>query len=334
MKKEILGQSKPVRDLLAMIERVAKSQTNVLVVGESGTGKELVARRIHEDSPLKDRPFVAVNCGAIPENLIESEMFGHRKGSFTGAVSEKEGLFEAAHRGTLFLDEVGELPMGMQVKMLRAIQERVFKKVGGTEDITVDLRIIAATNRDLGKMVTQGKFREDLYYRLNVIMIRTPPLRERVEDIELLAHAFLKRYATKQGKPVAGFEPNTMEVLKSYSWPGNIRELENTLERAVTLEQGPRISVQSLPATVVSKIALGDSEKPPSEFLISLPKHDFSKSPVDLEAVLGKVEAVYLTAALQHSGGVKKKAADLLGITFRSMRYRLKKLGMDDDSDE
>jgi two-component system response regulator PilR (NtrC family) len=330
VKREILGQSKAIRDLLAMIKRVAPNKTGVLIIGESGTGKELVARKIHEDGPLADKPFVAVNCGAIPETLIESEMFGHKRGSFTGAVSEKMGLFEAAHHGTLFLDEIGELPLSMQVKLLRVIQERSFRKVGGTEDIKVDVRLIAATNRDLAEMVALGKFREDLYYRLNVILLKTPPLRDRVDDIELLAKTFLDRNAKKQNKAIDGFDPEVLEVFRSYRWPGNIRELENTLERAVTLEHGSRISMKSLPATLSVKSAnTGTSQ---SEYerspLMVLERHDFSKGALNLDEILHRVEGAYLQLALQAAGGIRKKAADLLGITFRSMRYRLKKQGL------
>ena len=327
MKKEILGQSKAIQDLMSMIKRVAPNKTNVLITGESGTGKELVARRIHDDGPLKDKPFVAVNCGAIPETLIESEMFGHRKGSFTGAVSEKPGLFEAANHGTLFLDEIGELPLSMQVKLLRAIQERVFRKVGGTEDIKVDVRIIAATNRDLGDMVQAGKFREDLYYRLNVILIRTPPLRDRTDDIEILARAFQDRYAEKQGKQMLGFDPEVIALLKLYPWPGNIRELENTIERAVTLEHSKTITMKAIPAGILASKPMVAGER--SEPLLILDRHDFAKAPLDLDAVLHRVEGVYLKAALHAAGGVKKKAAELLGITFRSIRYRMKKQGLD-----
>src|SRR5271156_5979971 len=208
--KKIIGEAPVVKELLDMIRRVAPSRTNVLVIGESGTGKELVARMIHDSSLLKDKPFVPVNCGAIPENLIESELFGHKRGSFTGAVQDKVGLFEVAGGGTLFLDEVGELPLGMQVKLLRAIQERVIRRVGGNDDIKVDVRVIAATNRDLEAAVAQGTFREDLYYRLNVILIKTPPLRDRKSDIPMLAEHFLKKVSTKYKKTFEGFEPEVM----------------------------------------------------------------------------------------------------------------------------
>ncbi len=333
----ILGESKAIQDLLKMIEKVASSKTNILVIGESGTGKELVARMIHDIGPLKTKPFIPVNCGAIPETLIESEMFGHKRGSFTGAVVDKMGLFEAAAGGTLFLDEIGELPLNMQVKMLRALQDRTIRKVGGNDDIKVDVRIIAATNRDLEAAVKKGTFREDLYYRLNVILIKTPSLRERSGDVELLSTAFLKRYAEKQNKPVSSFAPEALEALKRYSWPGNVRELENVVERAVTLETGQLVSFASLPLAIreasqqaasVGKATSSTGGVTSGAGFLQIPAPDFSKGPVDLDTILGKVERVYLEAALAHTQGVRKTAADLLGITFRSIRYRLKKLGV------
>jgi two-component system response regulator PilR (NtrC family) len=344
MKREILGDSPPVKEMIALIRRVAGSKTNILVIGDSGTGKELVARMIHSAGPLKDKPFIPVNCGAIPENLIESEMFGHRRGSFTGAVAEKAGLFEAANGGTLFLDEVGELPLSMQVKLLRVIQERSFRKVGGTEDVKVDVRIIAATNRDLEAAVAKGTFREDLYYRLNVILIRTPSLKERKSDIRLLAETFLARGLLKQKKQLDGFAPEAMLALEAYPWPGNIRELENVIERSVTLENGTQVSLASLPGNVrehylsrsgggaqaASGIGAASGGATGGEVPeLRLPAPDFSKGPLNLDEILGQAEKTYLTAALAHSGGKKKKAAELLGITFRSIRYRLSKAGFE-----
>jgi two-component system response regulator PilR (NtrC family) len=346
----ILGESQPIKALINMIQKVASTKTSILVIGESGTGKELVARMIHDVSPVKDKPFIPVNCGAIPENLIESEMFGHKRGSFTGAVQDKMGLFEAAHGGTLFLDEVGELPLPMQVKLLRALQERVIRKVGGTDDIKVDVRLIAATNRDLESAVAAGTFREDLYYRLNVILIKTPPLRERKSDIPLLAEHFLKKINTKYKKNLDGFEPDVMAMLEGYAWPGNVRELENAMERVVTLENGPRVSSSSLSQAILnsasaSAAALLRAQIPvPSPAAgsgpqgagslntkeIRLAAPDFAKGPIQLDDILGQVEKTYLMSALEHTGGVKKRAADLLGITFRSIRYRLKKLGVSD----
>jgi two-component system response regulator PilR (NtrC family) len=340
--KKILGEAPVVKELLDMIRRVAPSRTNVLIIGESGTGKELVARLIHDSSLLKDKPFVPVNCGAIPENLIESELFGHKKGSFTGAVVDKQGLFEVAGGGTIFLDEVGELPLGMQVKLLRAIQERTIRRVGGTDDIRVDARIIAATNKDLETAVRNGTFREDLYYRLNVILIRTPPLRERRGDVRLLADVFLDRFSKRAGKKVTGFAGDAARALEVYGWPGNVRELENTIERAVTMEPGERISLAALPPALMeggSSLSRGASAKgdsrqsETSQGELRIPLPDFSAGSVDLDRILGDVEKAFLTKALEHSGGVKKKAADLLGVTFRSMRYRLKKLGLASGSD-
>ena len=352
----ILGESPPIKALLNLINKVASTKTNILIIGESGTGKELVARMIHERGPLKDKPFIPVNCGAIPETLIESEMFGHKRGSFTGAVQDKMGLFEAAHTGTLFLDEVGELPLAMQVKLLRALQERVIRKVGGNDDVKVDVRVIAATNRDLEAAVRAGTFREDLYYRLNVILIRTPPLRERKGDIPLLAETFLKRINTKYKRDLVGFEPAVMTLLTNYAWPGNVRELENAIERAVTLESSTQVSHSSLSAAILKASGgsahMGDLGEPVPGSLqgaelavsagsvgvsgkeIRLPAPDFSKGVLALDDILGQVEKTYLMAALEHTGGVKKRAADLLGITFRSIRYRLKKLGVDHQGDD
>jgi two-component system response regulator PilR (NtrC family) len=340
VKRAIIGQSPVVQQMLKMIQRVAAAKTNVLVIGESGTGKELVARMIHDSGPLDGKPFVPVNCGAIPPTLIESELFGHKRGSFTGAVSEKMGLFEVANGGTLFLDEVGELPLGMQVKLLRAIQERVIKRVGGNEDIRIDVRIIAATNRDLEAAVAKGTFREDLYYRLNVILIRTPSLREREGDIRLLVEHFLQKNAKKYPNAPKALDPEALTALENYGWPGNVRELENVIERAVTLETGKTISLESLTPAVrdaVRKVPTEprrseDSKSPgvPSSVgEIVLPAPDFSKGNLSLDEILGEVERAYLLAALEHSKGVKKEAAALLGITFRSIRYRLAKLGIE-----
>jgi two-component system response regulator PilR (NtrC family) len=241
----IIGESKALRDLLKMMERIASTTSNVLVIGESGTGKELVARQLHDWSDRAKKPFVAVNCGAIPENLIESELFGHKRGSFTGAVADKPGLFEVASGGTLFLDEIGELPLSMQVKLLRAIQSRTIRRVGGNEDQKIDVRLIAATNRNLEKMVADGTFREDLYYRLNVLMLTTPPLRERREDIPILVEHFFKKCAAKFGKELQGVTPEAMHALENYAWPGNVRELENQVERAVALETETEIRRES-----------------------------------------------------------------------------------------
>ncbi|MBN22296.1 MAG: Fis family transcriptional regulator [Bdellovibrionaceae bacterium] len=338
MKTEIIGESTAVKSMIKLIKKVAPSHTNLLVTGESGTGKELVARMIHEESPLSKKNFVPVNCGAIPENLIESELFGHKKGSFTGAVSDKKGLFQVADGGTLFLDEIGELPLGMQVKLLRALQEQTIRQVGGVEDIKVRVRIIAATNRDLEEEISLGRFREDLYYRLNVISIQTPPLRDRENDTRILAEYFLKKMAKKYNNKVTDFQPEALEAIEGYRWPGNVRELENAIERALTLETESSIQFIHLPSAVrnsVSQVKWSSQSLPSKEAptKIEIPAPDFSNGFIDLDKILGEIEKTYLEAALDHTHGVKKKAAEILGITFRSMRYRLKKLGVEDTPD-
>ncbi|MAF92964.1 MAG: Fis family transcriptional regulator [Bdellovibrionaceae bacterium] len=321
--QNIIGNSDAMHQIFHLIERVSQSPTNVLVTGESGTGKEVVAKAIHYNGPIKEKPFVTVNCGAIPENLMESEMFGHKKGSFTGAVADKVGLFEAADEGTLFLDEVGELPLNIQVKLLRAIQERIIRKVGATEDQKVNVRIIAATNRDLQSMVNEGSFREDLFYRLNVININTPALRERTDDIPLLAKHFLKKYSERMGKGIGAISDEAMEILKSYNYPGNVRELENIIERTVALEAGGSILPESLPP-LVSVSRKGASERR----LASAHEIEITDDGVDLDKILGQIEKELIVKAIHHTDGVKKKAAKLLGITFRSMRYRVDKYGL------
>lgn len=347
MKTNIIGKSKIIQDVIKMIEQVAASQSSILVIGESGTGKELVARKLHELSLVSERPFVSVNCGAIPENLIESELFGHQKGSFTGAVVDKAGLFEVANGGSFFLDEIGELPLHMQVKLLRVLQDKTFRRVGGTKDIKVDVRIIAATNRNLEEEIAAGRFREDLYYRLNVILIRTPPLRERTEDIPLLSDFFLKKIYEKQKKPIKKFSKKAFDILVNYPWPGNVRELENTIERVATLETEEEIQVESFPAHIrgekeeapessdpKTKVQVSENISQVSaksgERFIQVPAPDFdSKKNVSLDQILGEIEKEYLKAALEHACGVKKNAAELLGVTFRSFRYRLQKHEME-----
>lgn len=328
--QNLVGNSETMHRIYEMIKRVSQTPTNVLITGESGTGKEMVAKAIHFNGPLKDKPFVTINCGAIPESLMESEMFGHKKGSFTGAISDKQGLFEVADGGTLFLDEVGELPLTIQVKLLRAIQERVIRRVGGTEDMKVEVRIIAATNRDLEDMVKKGGFRQDLFYRLNVINIRTPSLRERPEDIALLANHFLKKYNDRLTKTVGGISSEAMEMLKKYDYPGNVRELENIIERTVALEGGATILPESLPPFV---------NTPSGRKMASTHEIQITEEGLDLDKVMGQIEKELLIKAIHAAGGVKKKAAKLLSITFRSMRYRVEKyslgsLGDDDLEDE
>jgi two-component system, NtrC family, response regulator PilR len=312
----LLGRSAPMQRLFELVRKIAPTRTNVLITGESGTGKELVARALHGESGRAARPFVAVNCGAIPETLIESELFGHVKGAFTGAGVAKEGLFAAADGGTLFLDEIAELPMPMQVKLLRALQERRVKPVGGTEERPVDVRVVAATNRDLDAEVAGGGFRQDLYYRLNVIQVHMPPLRQRREDIPLLCEHFIKRHAAELGKRVTGISPEALAALASHDYPGNVRELENLVERAVTLETSPVIGRDSLPDLGRGTIS------PPS------PPPELPAAGIDLDRLLADYERELVQGALRQTGGVRREAARLLGITFRSLRYRLEKLGL------
>ncbi len=315
--RNIIGHSAVMQQLYDLIAQVAETKTNVLVSGESGTGKELVARAIHEQSPRNDQPFVAINCGAIPENLLESELFGHMKGAFTGAVQTKAGLFEAASGGTLFLDEIGELSQPLQVKLLRALQERTIRRVGDTADRKIDVRIVSATNRRLEDEVAAGRFREDVYYRLNVIQLELPPLRDRVEDIPILVQHFIRVFAEELGKDVEGMDAAAYELLSGYAFPGNVRELENLIERAVALTHQPVIGCDLLPPSVT------ESREAPSVALIP-------EDGVSLEALVSDYERSLLREALSITKGVKKKAARLLGVSFRSFRYRLEKLGIED----
>jgi len=319
----IIGRSEPMLAVFELIETIAQTSSTVLVTGESGTGKELAARAIHFNSARKDRPFVAVNCGALTETLLESELFGHVRGAFTGAATNKKGLIEVAERGTIFLDEIGEMSPLMQVKLLRVLQERVFRRVGGTDEIAADIRIITATNRDLAQMVAESKFREDLYYRINVIPLHLPPLRERGEDIPMLAEHFVTRFAAELGKPVQGLAAESLSLLVQYHWPGNIRELENAMERAVALERTPVILPASLPAAV--RAAAGGTAAPAEDVLEAdtLPDSGF-----DLERHVREIERQYITEALRRTDGVKVKAAELLGMSFRSFRYYAKKYGL------
>ncbi len=325
--QNLVGNSEVMHKVFDLIQRVAQAPTNILVTGESGTGKEMVAKAIHFNGPLKNNAFIPVNCGAIPESLMESEMFGHKKGSFTGAVNEKTGLFEAANGGTLFLDEIGELPMSIQVKLLRAIQERKIRKVGGVDDTDIDVRIIAATNRDLQKMVHEGTFRQDLYYRLNVINIKSPSLRERGDDVIILANHFLEKYNEKLGKNITAITEEAMAILKKYNYPGNVRELENIIERTVALEAGSMILPESLPPFVNTTSG---------RKLASSHEIEIGDDGVDLDKIVGQIEKELLIKAIHASNGVKKRAAKLLNISFRSMRYRVEKysLGSADDIDE
>ncbi len=313
--RNIIGHSRVMQEVHELIGQVAETKTNVLVYGESGTGKELVARAIHDQSPRSGKPFVAINCGAIPENLIESELFGHVKGAFTGALQNKDGLFEAATGGTLFLDEIGELSHPLQVKLLRALQEKSIRRVGDTADRKIDVRIVSATNRRLEDEVAAGRFREDVYYRLNVIQLTLPPLRDRPEDIPLLAQHFIRRFADEIGKEVEGMDGEAFDMLSTYGFPGNVRELENLIERAVALARGPVIGTSLLPPTVTANPSASAG-----------PISRIGDEGVDLEALVATYERSLLTEALSKTGGIKKRAARLLGISFRSFRYRLEKL--------
>jgi two-component system response regulator PilR (NtrC family) len=324
---QILGASAAMQRVVELVAKVAPMRTTVLITGESGTGKERVARALHEQSDRRDKPFLVVNCGALPEHLMESELFGHEKGSFTGAASRSLGLFREADGGTLLLDEVGELPLALQVKLLRVLQERRVRPVGSAGEIAVDVRLLAATNRDVETDVAAGKFRQDLYYRLNVIRVELPPLRERKEDIPRLAERFMKRYAMELGKDVRGLTPDALRVLDVYAFPGNVRELENMMERAVALASGPTIGLGDLPATVSGHSAS------PAPRLADLPPEGCA-----IDEVLGEVERRLVLQALERTGGVRTAAAKLLGVTFRSLRYRLAKHGLgqeegDDDAD-
>jgi two-component system, NtrC family, response regulator PilR len=313
----IIGRSDVMLAVFKLIEQIARTDSTVLVSGESGTGKEWVARAIHFYSLRRDRPFVAVNCGALPETLLESELFGHMRGAFTGAATNKKGLIEVADRGTIFLDEIGEMSPMMQVKLLRVLQERRYRRVGGTEEVEADIRVIAATNQDLAKMVGEGKFREDLFYRINVIPVQLPPLRDRREDIPLLAEHFLARYADQMGKHVTGISGEALARLEEYEWPGNIRELENVIERAVALERTPTILEESLPPHVLGRLPRNGSSTG------ALPESGF-----DLEQHVQDIEREYISQALRKSGGVQVKAAELLGMSFRSFRYYVKKYNL------
>jgi len=318
----LIGNSPAMNHIYKLIMQVAKTKTNVLITGESGTGKELIANSIHQESERSDQPFVVINCGGIPETLMESELFGHKKGSFTGATQDKKGLFEIAHRGTIFLDEIGELSLPIQVKLLRAVQEKVFKPVGGNEDISVDIRIISATNKTLEKEVIAGNFREDLFYRLNVIEIKVPPLRERKTDLRLLAQHFLEKYSREMGKEISKFSSYAIDLLNKYDFPGNIRELENLLERSVALSTTNIILPDSLALSLHKRRWIEGFKDRRFDL-------DEVSRGVSLDNILGEIESGYLKKALECSNGSKNKAAELLGVSFRSLRYRLDKLGIE-----
>ncbi|GAB4210463.1 MAG: sigma-54 dependent transcriptional regulator [Sandaracinaceae bacterium] len=320
---KVLGRSAAMQRVLDLVRRVASSPTSVLLTGESGTGKELVARALHDESSRAKKPFVVVNCGAIPETLMESELFGHEKGAFTGAVGRKDGLFKAADGGTLFLDEVGELPLPLQVKLLRVLQDRVVRPVGASRDFEVDVRVVAATNRLLEQEVGAGRFRQDLFYRLNVIRVHLPPLRDRPEDIPILAEHFLRKHGTLQNKKLS-FHPDALRWIEQRAYPGNVRELENVVERAVAFASGSQVTLDDLPQ---ERHEAGDSGNPRS--LLPALKDGF-----DLDAWLADLEKAMVLKALEETGGSQKRAARLLGASFHSLRYRLRKYGLADGEGE
>ena len=311
--ENFVGRSPKILEVFETIRKTADSGSTVMITGESGTGKELVAQALHWESSRRTGPFVSVNCGAVPEALMESELFGHVKGAFTGAVANTEGLFAAADGGTLFLDEITEIAHTVQVKLLRAIQERQIRRVGDTRDVKVDVRLIAASNRDLGHAVSDGVLREDLFYRLNVIPLHLPPLRERREDIPLLVAHFIKKLSQEVGRPVRGVTPEALAVLEQYHWPGNIRELENVVERAIVLGSTELLEPSALPANL-------HRPRDPHDVPLELPAEG-----IDLEATLDRIEHRYMQLALERVGGVQTHAAELLRVSFRQFRYKLQK---------
>ena len=314
----MVGQSAGIRAILEMVRTVAPTTSTVLITGESGTGKELVARAIHEASTRREKAFVSINCGAFPETLLESELFGYLKGAFTGADANKKGIIESANGGTLFLDEIGDTSPTMQVKLLRVLQERMVRPLGSTVDVPVDVRLIASTNRDLKSMVSAGQFREDFFYRISVIPIHVLPLRDRKEDIGPLAHHFLQKYALQMGKPVRDFEPATLKVIGRYSWPGNVRELENAVEHAVAVsgQQDGLVRLEHLPQALSgARSGEGPTLKIPEEG-------------IDLEAQVAEIQKRYLIEALRAAGGVGVRAAKLLRMSYRSFRHYAKKFGV------
>jgi two-component system, NtrC family, response regulator PilR len=317
----IVGRSQAMLDVFKMIETIARTNSTILLTGESGTGKGLVAQAVHFHSLRRERPMVSLNCGALPETLLESELFGHMRGSFTGADNNKKGLLEVGERGTVFLDEIGEMTPSMQVKLLHVLQERRFRRVGGLEELQADIRFIAATNQDLTKRVADGRFREDLFYRINVIPIVLPPLRDRREDIPLLAEHFLAKYTDLMGKRIAGISKDAMELLVRYAWPGNIRELENVMERAVALEATPLVLADSLTPAIRGRAAQQPTAA--AATVETVPGPGF-----DLEAHVQEIERGYIAEALRRAGGVQVKAAELLGMSFRSFRYYAKKYNL------
>jgi two-component system response regulator PilR (NtrC family) len=314
----VIGKSGGMQHVLQTARQVAASDLPVLIMGESGTGKELIARAIHHNSRRRRHRLVALNCAGLSESILEDELFGHVRGAFTGADSNKKGLIDVADNGTIFLDEIGEMSPGMQVKLLRVLQDRRYRRVGGTEEISASIRVIAATNRDLAARVAEGQFREDLYYRLNVIPIRLPALRERADDVPLIAEHFLAKFTKEMGKTIVGFSADALERLKTYGWPGNVRELENVVERAVALESADRIQAETLGDHLSSA-----RSSPAARASVAVPSAGFN-----LEHHLQEVERTYVERALRQSGGIQTKAAELLGLSFRQFRYLVKKYNL------
>jgi transcriptional regulator with PAS, ATPase and Fis domain len=315
----IIGSSPAMNLLFERMRRIVKTDSAVLVSGESGTGKELVAKALHYNGTRKDKPFVAVNCSAIPEALLESELFGHVRGAFTGAIKDKPGKFEAANHGTIFLDEIGTMPLHLQAKLLRVLQEQEVERVGSNKPLKLHVRIISATNADLEQMVQHGEFREDLYYRLNVIPLHLPPLRERQQDIMFLTSYFLEKQCRLMGRPLSTISKQALEVLEQYSWPGNVRELENLIERMIALTDGQVITIDDVPSKII--VAKSQSEPDPAKM---------PSGGIDLVATISKIEQSLISQALESAGGVKAKAAALLGINRTTLVEKLKRLKMSD----
>jgi len=323
--EKIVGNSPGMIRIYDMIKQVARTNTNIMITGESGTGKELIARAIHEQSDRHDKPFIVINCGGIPETLMESELFGHKKGAFTGATQDKKGLFEVADKGTVFLDEIGEISLNIQVKLLRVIQERVFKPVGSNDNVNIDIRIISATNKKLEEEVIDRRFREDLFYRLNVIEVKVPPLRERKGDLRALVQHFLEKYSVKMGKEVTKISSYAIDLLNKYDFPGNIRELENLIERSVALTSTNIILPDSLALSFHKRRWIEGTKNK---------RYDLDEvvNGISLDTILSEIESTYIEKALEAVSGNKQKAAELLGITYRSLRHRFNKLGFQDDN--
>ncbi len=319
--EKIIGRSIPLRGALELVRKAARSEANILILGESGTGKEAIARAVHANSPRADHPFVPIDCASLPENLLESELFGYEKGAFTGAATAKPGLMQAAHRGTLFLDELGELPLGLQAKLLRALQERQIRRVGGTGEIAIDVRIVSATNRDLRALVAAGKFREDLYYRVNVIDIALPPLRERIGDIELLANFFLRRYGVRRERSIEHFSPEAMLALQAYRWPGNVRELQNVIERACVLAEHDTVTLADLPMNLRSAETQG-TEAPNPELAAKMTLKEAK------ERWIGQLEVSYLADLLEREGGNVSEVARKAGVDRKTVQRILNKHGI------